>query len=93
MSRAFDFTVIGVIISVAVVVHLIGVNLFIPGTPLYEIATDGTEAMNGQQRADMWAQALVIWVPLLSSGGIISWGFIREYRRQATTAARSVARP
>lgn len=93
MSRAFDFTVVGVIISVAVIVHLIGVNLFIPGTPLYDLATDGTEAMNGQQRADMWAQALVIWVPLLSSGGILAWAFVREFRRQATTAATGVARP
>lgn len=92
MSRAYDFTVATVITIIAVVIHTISVNLFIPGTPLYEMAATGTAAMNGAERADTWSQIFVIWIPLLSTAGIWLWAFLREYRRQAVTAARR-ARP
>jgi len=90
MSRAFDFVVIAVIWIIAIVIHMMGVELFAPGTPLYDLATDGTAAMNGQARADLWYQMLTVWVPLLAASGITAWGFIREYRRGARTAARGV---
>ncbi len=89
MSRAFDFVVVGVIWIVAIVVHMIGIELFAPGTPLYEIAVDGTAAMNGGERADLWHEILTVWVPLLAMGGISAWAMVREYRRQAVTAARA----
>jgi len=88
MSRAFDLTIMTVIVIVSVVIHTIGLELFIPGSPLYELAANGNASMNGQARADLWSQILVIWVPMLASGGIIAWVFIREFRRQAVTAAR-----
>lgn len=90
MSRGFDFLVVGIIWVVAVIIHLMGVELFSPGGPLYTIATDGTGAMNGAARAQLWYEILTIWVPLLAAGGISAWAFVREYRRQAVTTARAV---
>lgn len=90
MSRAFDFVLVGVIYIVAVVVHLMGIQLFGPASPLHQLATSGTGTMNGAARADTWYEIITIWVPLLAVGGISAWAFIREYRRQAVTAARSV---
>lgn len=90
MSRAFDFVVVGVIIIVAVMIHLMGVNLFAPDSPLHTVASTGTESMNGADRADLWHEMLTIWVPLIASGGIMAWAFVREYRRQAATAVRHV---
>ena len=90
MSRAFDFVVVGVIFVIAVMIHLMGVNLFAPGSPLHTIASTGTETMNGAERADLWHEMLTIWVPLLSVAGISAWAFVREYRRQAATAVRPV---
>jgi len=90
MSRAFDFTVLGVIYIIAIIIHLMGIELFSPGTPLYNLATDGTQTMNGAERAQLWYEILTVWVPMLAMGGITCWGFIREYRRQAVTAARRV---
>lgn len=92
MSRAFDFTVVGVIWVIAVVIHLMSVELFAPGSPLYQLAVDGTETMNGQARADLWYEILAVWVPLGAAGGISAWAFLREYRRQAATAVRGVPR-
>ena len=92
MSRAFDFTVVGVIWVIAVVIHLMAIELFAPGSALHTIASDGTEAMSGAERADLWYQMLAVWVPLVSAAGITAWAFIREYRRQTITAARQVPR-
>lgn len=88
MSRAFDFVVVGVIWIVALVIHLISVELFAPGSPLYEVAVSGTGTMNGTSRADSWHQILAVWVPLFAIGGISAWAFVREYRRQTATARR-----
>lgn len=89
MSRAFDFVVMGVIIIISVVIHMMGVELFQPGSPLHEMASTGTSTMNGAERADLWYQMLSLWVPLGASTGILLWGFIREYRRQANTAIQA----
>lgn len=91
MTRAYDFVVVGVIYIIAIVIHLMGVNLFQPGSPLYELASTA-QNMNGAQRAQLWYEILSLWVPILASGGITAWAFIREYRRQANTALRT-ARP
>jgi len=90
MTRAFDFVVTGVIWIIAVVIHLIGIELFAPGTPLFAIATDGTAAMNGQARAELWYEMLTLWVPLMAAAGITAWAAIREYRRQVATAMARV---
>lgn len=87
MGRGFDFAVVGVIYTIAVVVHLMGVELMAPGSPLYEVAAGATH-MKGQERADLWYEIIAVWVPLMAIGGISAWAFIREYRRQATTAIR-----
>lgn len=88
MTRIFDFTVAGVITIIAVVVHLMGIELFAPGTPLYELATDGTGALDGQARADLWYEIISLWIPLLAVAGIWAWAFVREYRRGVATAAQ-----
>jgi hypothetical protein len=36
---------------------------------------------------------LVIWVPVSMSGGVIVWGFVREYQRQKDTALQVGSRP
>lgn len=92
MGRGYDFVVVGVIYIIAIVIHVISVELVSPGTPLYAIATDGTAVMNGAARAELWYKILTVWVPLLAMGGITAWGFVREYRRQAITAAQRVRR-
>jgi len=79
----------GVITIIAAVIHRTAVELFAPESPLHVIASDGTSAMNGAARADLWFQIIGIWVPLLAIGGIFAYGLIREYRRQVTTAVRS----
>ncbi len=90
MSRAFDFVVITVIYVVAIVVHLMGIELFAPGSPLHSIATSGTGAMNGGERADLWYEIITVWVPLMAVFGISAYGIVREYRRQAVTAVQRV---
>lgn len=89
MTRAYEFTVVGIITIVAVVIHVIGTELFLPGTVLWQLATTGTEAMNGEQRARLWSQVLVIWVPLFSVAGVLAWAFLREYRRQSVSGRRA----
>lgn len=86
MSRAFDFTLVGVVWIICALVHRMALELLQPGTPLYEVATDGTGNVNGQQFADMVWQAVGIWVPLIAGLGILSYALLREYRRQAVTA-------
>lgn len=86
MSRAFDFVVVGVIVIISVVIHLISVQLFAPNAPLHALASSGTQALNGAQRADTWYQILAVWVPLGASTCIVLWAFIREFRRQRATA-------
>jgi hypothetical protein len=88
MSRAYDFTVSGVITIIAVVIHLISVELFSPGKPLHKVASTGTATLNGAARADLWFQILTIWLPLMMIGGIMSWALVREYRRTVNTSAR-----
>lgn len=88
MSRAFDFVVVGVIWVISAVIHLMAVELFAPGSPLYELATDGTAVMNGTARAGLWFQILAIWVPVASALSIVLWAVIREYRRTVSTATR-----
>ena len=90
MSRAYDFTVVATIWVVCVVVHYLGLVLFQPGTPLYETATDGTEALGGPAFASIVWQSIAIWVPLIAGAGILAWAMLREYRRQAVTASRPV---
>jgi len=90
MSRIYDFAVVSVVFIVAAVVHLMGAELFLPGTPLYEVATDGTEVMNGQQFADRVSMIVTVWVPLIATGGVILWALVREYRRQALSAVQRV---
>jgi hypothetical protein len=88
VTRAFDFVVVGVIWLIAIIVHRISVELFAPESPLHAMASDGTAAMNGAARADLWFEILSVWVPILVCGGILAWALLREYRRSTATAVR-----
>jgi len=88
MSRIFDFTIVGVITIISAVIHRAAVELFAPESPLHKLASDGTQALNGAARADLWFQILAIWVPILAIGGILAWAMMKEYRRQVATATR-----
>lgn len=87
MSLAYDMTVSAVIAIISVVIHLMALHLFAPGTALHVMATEAT-LLNGGERADLWYQILVMWVPL---GGFVVaalWPLARAYRRQAATAVQ-----
>lgn len=92
MSRAYDFVVVGIVWLFAIIIHRISIELFTPGSPLYEIATDDTATLNGTARADLWFEFLVVYMPLLVGGGIVAWAIVREYRRRVQTAAQPVRR-
>lgn len=92
MSRAFDFTVVAVVVIVAILVNRMALELLQPGTPLYAVATDGTGNVNGQEFADFVWQAIGIWVPMIASFGIMAWAMLREYRRQAVTGTTAPVR-
>jgi len=91
MGRAFDFTVVGVVWIICVVIHRISVELFAPGTALYRIATTDTAAMNGTENATLWFEWIAVWMPIVVGGGILAWAFVREYRRQVATATPTAA--
>ena len=90
MSRIYDFAVVAVVFIISVALHLVGAELLLPGSPLYDIATNGTGAMNGQEWADQVGMVVTVWMPLMATGGIIAWALVREYRRQAVSAVRQV---
>jgi len=90
MSRAYDIVVAAVLVIISNVIHLIAVELFAPNQPLYEVATDGTQNVNGAARAALWFEILSVWVPLSVVFCAFAWMMIREYRRRVqTTAARA----
>lgn len=89
MSRAFDFLVVGIVVIMSVIMMYLGLVLFEPGTPLFEFAAQA-DNLSGESRATLWFEMLTVWTPLIADGGIILWALIREYRRQAVTAARPV---
>jgi hypothetical protein len=88
MTRIFDYTVSGVIVIIAAVIHRMGTELFAPESPLHKLASDGTAAVNGAARADLWFEILTIWVPLMVIGFAAGFILIKEYRRQVATATR-----
>lgn len=89
MSRAFDFVTVGVVWIVSIIVHRIAVELFAPEALLHALASDGTEAMNGAARADLWFEILGIWIPIAVAFAILLFALFREYRRQVSTAIQS----
>jgi hypothetical protein len=87
MSRFVDMLVVGVTWIISIVIHIISIELFAPGTPLHELAT-GVVMFDGGAKADLWHEILAVWVPLIAAAGICAWAFIREYRRQRITRRR-----
>jgi len=91
MTLAFDITVGGVITTISVIIHRVGLSLFAPGQPLYDIAAGATH-FNGPEKAFLWFQIITIWAPLLVIGGVWMWVLIRAFKRQVTTAATPARR-
>lgn len=88
MSRVFDFMVVAVVMLIAIVMHYFGIEMFQPGSPLYEMAATGTENVNGQELADLWFQIATVWMEVIAIAAIWVWALLREYRRQTVTRAR-----
>lgn len=86
MSRAFNYVVMLVVYIVSAIIHYMATELFAPGTPLWDVATDGTEVMNGPARAQFWFEILSVWVPIIAVVGITAWAAVKEYRRLSQTA-------
>jgi len=89
MSTAFDVVVGGVITIIMFVLHRVGVEMFAPGSALWDVATEGTAVMSGTQHATTLFQAIVVWMPMLFIGGIWAWVTIRAWKRQVQTARPS----
>lgn len=87
MSRPFRFVLTGVMYIIAYVIHFISAKIFATDGALYTLASSGTEAMNGAQRAAFWQEALVVWVPLIAGVGITFWLLVSEYKAQQQTTA------
>jgi hypothetical protein len=88
VGAAYDIVVAGVITVILSVVHLMAVELFAPGSPLFALATDGTGVLNGTARANLWFQILAVWGPLAVFIGIWLWVGIRKWKRTVQTATR-----
>jgi hypothetical protein len=86
VSSAYDLVVGGVITIIMFVLHRVGVEMFAPGSALYEIATDGTAVMNGTEHATTLFTVIAVWMPMLFIGGIWLWVAIRAWKRQVQTA-------
>lgn len=78
---------------IAVLVHLIAVELLQPGGILWGVATDGTGVMNGTALAGLWFKILSTWIPLAVFVFAWLWVFLRLFRRQVATAQRQARRP
>jgi len=88
MSRIIDTVIVGVSWAITAIYHLMAVEIFDPSGALFGIAAEGA-TLNGQQRAVLWHEILVVWVPLIAVAGVMAWAFVREYRRQRVTAVRA----
>jgi hypothetical protein len=88
MGLAYDIVVATTITTISIVIHFIGVELFAPGTQLYNLATSGTAVLNGTAKASLWFELLVVWIPLLAIMGVWTWVAVSTYRRQAVTAVQ-----
>jgi len=85
MTRAGDFVLWTIMTLFSSVMHLVGIELFKPSSPLHAIASEGTR-FNGAAHADQWFGILSTWVPLMVVVGMTVYVIVREYRRQAVAA-------
>lgn len=88
MTLAYDITIGGSITIIMFVIHRVGVELFAPGSQLWETATTGTEVMSGTQHANTLFQVIVVWMPIIFITGIWLYVAIRAWKRQIQTATR-----
>jgi len=91
MSRIQTFLVILLVLVVAAVIHTTAVSVF----PSLDDSLDhenGATFNQEQVQEDIYL-VLSIWVPVIMSGGVIVWGFAREYQRQKDTAVQVGRRP
>lgn len=91
MTLAYDCVTACVVTAVAAIVHYIAVELFAPGSPLWNAATDDTAVMHGTERAAFWFPVLTVWVPLAVVFGVWAWVMVRAYKRQVATGLGSQA--
>lgn len=91
MSRPYDWTLVGVISIISVLIHTISVELFGPQSILHQQANTATH-FDAAARVDQWFEILAVWAPMIAIVGIILWALFREYRRQ-TVGTVQRARP
>lgn len=91
MTLAYDIVVSSVLLLMAIIAHLMAVELFAPGTALHAAASTA-DNLGGAEKADLWYQIFVMWIPLLVAGTAFAWPFVRAYRRQGVSAAQTVRR-
>lgn len=91
MTLAYDIVVAGVITIMMFLFHRVGVELFAPGSKLWEVATTDTAVMSGTQHASRMFEVIVVWMPVLFIAAIWLWVLIRAYKRLVQTAVRRPA--
>jgi hypothetical protein len=84
MSRFADILIVGTTWTLAAVFHIIGIELFAPGTALHGVASSAS-MFGAAAKADLWHEILAVWVPLIAASGVSAFAFVREYRRQRIT--------
>jgi len=88
MGLAYDLVVASVITIIAIVIHLIGIELVGPSTPLFEMAVEEASNLGGAAKANLWFEIFAVWIPLIAIAGIWLWTVIKAYKRQVQTAVR-----
>jgi uncharacterized protein (UPF0333 family) len=88
MTLAYDTIAATTVTAISIVIHYVGIELFAPGSQLFDLATSGTAVLGGTAKASLWFEILVVWVPLLATIGVWAWVGVSMYRRQAVTAVQ-----
>lgn len=85
MSRAYRFAAIIVLWIVAATMHLLAVQLFAPGTALYQFAGPAVGTFVGEHWREDFYRHMVRNIPLLIVAFSFIWGFASEYEAQRIT--------
>lgn len=88
MSRAFTFVTIGLVLLVTIYVQDLAMEMFGPGSGLYEMVAEVDYLLDGEAWAERMYVAVTVWFMWIIRIGAIVAGLYREFRRENVTSAR-----